>query len=166
MVDAPLAYSEVIDDEPVAQPWLVVWRRAAAVIAGCVLAAAVVLWWQPRSSSNPPPSAPPVPATTPAAAPSTVEPAPTLAVVGEAQKLNPPSPDTVFLAALDRADVHMVTRDAAINQGHVICRALQAGHSPAEITAKITDLSPGVSQQQVSQVVDAAIDVYCPQYQR
>ncbi|WP_368834367.1 DUF732 domain-containing protein [Mycobacterium intracellulare] len=173
--DTVLAWSDDDDaDEPVRASWRVVCGRAAAVLAGSLMAAGlVVLSWRELPEQTPE-NAPPVAVTATqarAVAPAT-EPAPPLpATTGSvAQKITPPplpapDPDTEFLAAMDRAQVHMATEPEAINQGHQVCRSLDKGASIQGITAQILSVSPGISEPQVRSVVYAAVDAYCPQFE-
>lgn len=175
MADTVLAWSADDGvDEPVRVSWRNVCGRAAAVLAGCLIAAVlVVLAWRElpeRVSEQARTPAAEVVTQPSAAAPST-EPAPPLpATTGSvAQKITPPplpapDPDTEFLAAMDRAQVHMTTEAEAIGQGHHVCRSLDKGASIQGITAQILSVSPGISEPQVRSVVYAAVDAYCPQY--
>ncbi|MDM3894727.1 DUF732 domain-containing protein [Mycobacterium intracellulare] len=178
------AWSDVDDlDEPPSGSWLAVWWRAGALVAaGLLIAGLVVLAWtgwptpaqQLHAPSAAPPSAPastipsPNPAPENAATPPAVIPPPSGTA---AQRITPPpplpapDPDTEFLAAMDRAQVHMTTEAAAINQGHQVCKSLDKGASVQGITARILSLSPGITEPQVRAVVDAAVDAYCPQYE-
>lgn len=163
----PLAYSEVVE-EPVQGSWWSASSHAVMVLAGCLMTAAVVLvGWraqavQYRSVPTPAPrgaasSAPPA-----VSAPTVLPPSD-----NAAQKITPPpapDPDTEFLAAMDRAQVHMASEAAAIEQGHRVCRSLDSGASVQGVTAKILSISPGLSEPQVRTVVWAAVDAYCPQF--
>jgi hypothetical protein len=155
-------------DEPVVGSWRAVLLRAAAVLAFCVLTAvSVVVVWREWPQPQPAPVSSVAPSVQ-AAEVEVASPAPTsvgLPPVGDAARMKPPDPDTRFLAAMDRAEVHMPTKDAAVNQGHLICRSLDQGNSVEAISARLLSLSPGVTYEQIGQVVHAAINAYCPQYE-
>lgn len=165
-----LAWSEddSLDDPPFGS-WRSVWLRAAAVLLFCVLTAVGVVWWeQPAPAGTPPAAAPsPTAVVDPGfIAQVTSTPAPAwLPPVGDAARMKPPDPDTKFLAAMDRAEVHMPTTTEAIDQGHRICGALDKGTSVQAVTEKLASLSPGVTFEQIGQVVHAAINAYCPQHE-
>lgn len=175
MADTVLAWSADDDvDEPLRASWRNVCGRAAAVLVGCLMAAGlVILAWRELPEQTPE-NAPPVAAVTAtqarAVAPTSEPPPPLPATTGSvAQKITPPplpapDPDTEFLAAMDRAQVHMTTEAEAIGQGHHVCRSLDKGASIQGITAQILSVSPGISEPQVRSVVYAAVDAYCPKY--
>lgn len=177
VVDAPLAYSEVIEDEPVREPWRVVGRRAAAmVLVGTACAGGVVLGWLDRSARGLPVSTP-VAAAQPVAGPvREVEPQPVdpsaaktlvAADASVAIRMVPPGPDAVYLTQLDRVNVHWSTAAESIRNGHLVCRSLEEGDSFQTVAIQILSLSgPGVTYGQVAEAVGAAIYAYCPQYQR
>jgi hypothetical protein len=58
----------------------------------------------------------------------------------------------------------MPTTVEAIDQGHRICGALDKGATIQAVTDRLWSLSPGVTSEQIGQVVHAAIGAYCPQH--
>lgn len=164
------AEDDSLDETPIGS-WRAVLLRAAAVLAFCVLTAVgvVVVW---RELPGTPPAAPPPSAATQ----TTLLPPPTKEAVANptvvttamdsrAQKINPPNPDTVYLAQLDRANVHWTTEAEAIRNGHLVCRALDEGDSFQTIATHILNISaPSVTYGQVASAVGAAIYAYCPQH--
>lgn len=171
-VDAVLAYSEAAEDDSVErQSWRVTWRRSAMVLVVCLLiAAAVVLGWSGRSpEARTPPSAVAVqPAPVPPTKEAMVSPsAVATAMNTTAQRLTPPDQDTVYLAQLDRVNVHWPTTAESIRNGHLVCQSLDEGDSFQSVATHILSMSgPTVTYGQVAEAVGAAIYAYCPKYQR
>lgn len=178
--DSMLAWSddEGSDVEPERAPWGVAWRRAAVVLAVCLMAAAlVVLGWRdwsaqhhaapaPTTEAAPPASAPPSSRATamPPAAPA-LPPSGSVAQKITPPPLPPPDPDTEFLAALDRADIHWASAADSIRNGHLVCKKLDQGESFETVTSQLLNASPQVNYGQAAGAVGAAIFAYCPQYQ-
>jgi hypothetical protein len=170
-----LAWSEDDSlDEALGGSWRSVLLRAAAVLAFCIVAAVgVVVGWRERSTETtrtPPPvvaatqtTPPPAPTKEAVVNPTVV----TTAMDSVAQKITPPPPpdrDTIYLDLLDRAGVTAPTKDKAISNGHLICRALDQGDSIQTVVTEVNRINPSLNHTQSDGAVHAAINAYCPQY--
>lgn len=125
----------------------------------------------PSTTVEPAPAPPPIAAPPPEPTSTvTVTETPTLAAPPPVQTVAPPRPssaalDEQFLADLTSAGITITDVAAAIYGGHDTCAYLAAGHTAAEAEETGMRNNASMTHANAIAVVDAAIAVYCPQYQ-
>lgn len=107
---------------------------AAGLLAGCT------------------PDAAPASAPAPAAAPEPA-PAPT-----------PLSPDEQYIAMLQMGQIAYSTDDAAIDTGHAICAAFDAGNTLLAVGSVLSS-NGGYSGEDSGYIIGSAVGAYCPEHE-
>lgn len=70
--------------------------------------------------------------------------------------------DLAYVAALDKNQVPYSSKPSAIELGHTVCEARQAGNTSVAVALKIAE--KGYSPQQAGVIVGAAQAAYCPKF--
>lgn len=73
--------------------------------------------------------------------------------------------DEAFIAKIKDAGVTFSSPEAAVRQGHQVCRELAGGKDDTEVAADILSQT-GLTSAQATYFVAAASNTYCPQYAR
>lgn len=126
----------------------------------------------PAAPPRPPvaqvPAAAPRPPASPAPAPASKAPAPApQPVAAPAPQQPPPGPDQTYLDLVSGIPGVTVTDPSvAVASGRNLCTVLQNGVSPGEAANATVNSNEGITPSQAAAGVNAAITVYCPQYQR
>lgn len=71
--------------------------------------------------------------------------------------------DAAYLLTLDRLGVRYSTGAAAINVGHLVCSAIDEGHTAMDVGFTIV-ASGNYDTSDAGHIVGAAVSAYCPQY--
>ncbi|MBI2698543.1 MULTISPECIES: serine/threonine-protein kinase [Mycobacterium] len=120
----------------------------------------------PSTPSIPAPTSPPAPRRAPVpAAASAAPPAPAKAPEPAPQR--PPDPDQAFVNMVSGIPGLTVTDPGtAAATGRAVCNSLQNGGTPNDSVQATVTGNDGVTPAQAAAGVNAAITVYCPQYQQ
>jgi hypothetical protein len=177
--DTALAYSEALEipDPGRSRVPVVLFGVAAVALAGAL--AGLFLIEPTPAPSVPAPgvqSAQELPSIQgePVATEPTPDTAVAQAIPDVAETLRPPAPeaapapaagaDDVFFEQLAIAGLFIKDRDATIQTGHDVCRALAHGYSENQIISDAVTQNRTLTVPNAAAVVSAAVIAYCPQY--